>query len=506
MSSTDAGRSGRKRLCLVVVDGMRPASLRQAIAEGGAPNFARLIREGYETGECISSFPSLTPVATSTIVTGRGPGDHGIPSMNWYKRDERRYVDYGVSFPSARRSGVISVLRDLVYRINEEHLSGETPTFFETLEAAGVRCACTTYMIYRGPHEHAFAGAGLAGAIAGVVGMDRPVHGPTDLLYADIFDSLGTECRSAYGVPGRRDQHTACAGVELVLHGRCDFMLLSFPDNDTFSHRSGPDQQHISIANADAQFQRVIDAAGGFRRFMDTHAVIVVSDHSHSKVRETLDLVGLLKELDWKVLRPRRGRQAGDADIAVSPASRAANIYVLDPVHRGGMLPLLVEDLRREAKIEQLFWLEGDTAVAVMGEAELRFKPGSRYVDRRGARWDVDGDMIVLDLFTSGDEIHSEEFPDALARAWSALTCKQSGDLIVTPELGYEFVDWGGVSHLGGGTHGSLHRADSAAQLIVAGTGEARRDQRAWSIADVHSLVLEHFGIEPPDAERVAGG
>ena len=58
-----------KKVVLVVVDGMRPLSLEQTIADGAAPNFARLIREGYASGECISSFPSLTPVATSTIVT-----------------------------------------------------------------------------------------------------------------------------------------------------------------------------------------------------------------------------------------------------------------------------------------------------------------------------------------------------------------------------------------------------------------------------------------------------
>lgn len=487
--------AGRKKLCLAVVDGMRPASLQKAIADGSAPNFARLIREGYATDACISSFPSLTPVATSMIVTGKGPDEHGVPSMNWYKRDEQRYVDYGISFPAARRSGVIAVLKDLVYRINEEHLSRATPTFFETLEAAGIRCACTTYMIYRGPHEHKFVGSGVAGALAGVTGMSRPGRGPSDLLYGDIFDSLGTECRSSYGVPGKRDQHTACAGIELVLDGRYEFMLLSFPDNDNYSHRMGPDAQPTSIANADAQFQRVIDAAGGYRRFVDEHAVIVVSDHSHSTVHEGLDIVGLLREHDWSVLEPRKGKRPGSAEIAVSPAARAAHIYVLDPAHRGGRLPLLVEDLRREAKIEQLFWLEDGEAWACLGEAELRFKPGDRYVDRRGKRWDVEGDHVVLDLFVRGDEIHSEEYPDALSRVWSALNCSRSGDLIATPELGYEFFDWGASAHVGGGTHGSLHKADSAAQLIVTGTGESRRDQRAWSIGDVHSLVLEHFGL-----------
>jgi hypothetical protein len=477
---------------------MRPAELHKAVDAGTAPTFARLMREGYETGECISAFPSLTPVATSMIVTGHGPADHHVPSMQWYKRDEHRYVDYGVSFPSARRSGVIRVLKDLVYRLNEDHLNPQLPTFFESLETAGVRCACTTYMIYRGPHKHDFVGAGLPGALAGITGMARSAYGPTDLLYGDLFDSLGSACRSSYGVPGKRDQHTACAGVELVLDGQYEFMLLSFPDNDSYSHRMGPEQQHVSIAQADAQFQRVIDAAGGYRRFMKEHAVIVVSDHSHSVVEEEFDLLGRLEELDWSVLQPRTSRRRAQAEIAVSPAARVANIYVLNPAHRRGQLPLLVEDLRESSQIDQFLWLEGGEACVVRGDAELRFKPGSKFVDGRGKGWDIDGDFEALDLWASGGEIESRDYPDALGRAWSGLHCPGSGDLMLTPQLGYEFLDWGGNAHVGGGTHGSLHKVDSAAQLIVHGTGESRRDQQAWSIADVHSLVLEHFGIGSP--------
>ena len=41
--------------------------------------------------------------------------------------------------------------------------------------------------------------------------------------------------------------------------------------------------------------------------------------------------------------------------------------------------------------------------------------------------------------------------PDALDRAWSGLHCPGIGDVLLTPELGFEFFDWGGVAHVGGG-------------------------------------------------------
>jgi hypothetical protein len=494
--------SAAKKLVLVVIDGMTPAALTRTIDAGAAPTLARLMREGYSSGECISSFPSLTPVATATITTGAGPSRHGVPSMHWYHRGEERYVDYGISFPAARRSGLITVLKDLVYRINEEHLSRDTPTFFERLEAAGVRAACTTYMIYRGPHEHQFIGGGLGGRLAGVTGMSRVGYGPSELIYGDIFDSQNSTCRSSFSVPGRRDRHSACAALQLMANDAYDFMLLSLPDNDNYSHRIGPDAQPTSISHADVQIQRVVDAYGGYRAFMRDHAVIVISDHPQSQVNDSLDLLGMLKATDWAVIEPRQSRRkARSAQLAVSPAARFGSVYVLDPEHRGRDLPLIVHDLRTHEKIDQVMWLNyngaGREAAVASGRDELRFAPGDTYTDPRGLSWDVEGDLGVLGLSAADGLIGSREFPDALGRAWSALNCAGLGDVLTTPRPGYEFLDWGGVAHVGGGTHGSLHTADSAAQLIVTGTGAGREHQATWSIGDVYSLVLEHFGIDP---------
>ncbi len=41
---------------------------------------------------------------------------------------------------------------------------------------------------------------------------------------------------------------------------------------------------------------------------------------------------------------------------------------------------------------------------------------------------------------------------------------------MISAEVGYECVDWGGVTHVGGGSHGGLNRGDSLAPLIFCGT------------------------------------
>ena len=69
--------------------------------------------------------------------------------------------------------------------------------------------------------------------------------------------------------------------------------------------------------------------------------------------------------------------------------------------------------------------------------------------------------------------LHRPDYPDALARVWSALRCENAGDILLSAAPGYEFVDWGGADHVGGGSHGSLHRTDSLGALLWCGTGPA---------------------------------
>ena len=97
---------------LVVVDAMKPAMLERVIAAGRAPAMARIREEGVYVPDCVAAFPSVTPVCAATITTGVGPSEHHIPSMNWYHREERRYVEYGSSFSASRQFGVLRSLTD----------------------------------------------------------------------------------------------------------------------------------------------------------------------------------------------------------------------------------------------------------------------------------------------------------------------------------------------------------------------------------------------------------
>ena len=70
-------------------------------------------------------------------------------------------------------------------------------------------------------------------------------------------------------------------------------------------------------------------------------------------------------------------------------------------------------------------------------------------------------------------------------------------------EPGYELVDWGGITHMGGGSHGALDREDSLSPLLMVGLEGEPGTREQWSLRDVLGLVLDHFGI-PEDRATIA--
>jgi hypothetical protein len=482
-----------RKLVLAVIDGLRPSALERALSEDRAPALAAIMERGSYVNDCVADFPSVTPVCTSSIATGTGPAAHRVPGMNWFQRAEGRYVEYGSSFQASRRVGIHTSLTDTIYNLNLQHLSRATPTVFERLDDAGVRTAGTTFLIYRGRHRHTPTGESALARLVSATLFRHAVWGPRELFYADMFATRKTGCRSQLGLPGARDAHAGCVGAYMVEHDLFD-LLLSLPDNDAHSHKLGPEAQVDSAEEADRQLTRLMEAAGGTDAFLDEHAVIVLADHAHSLVEERISLLDVFAGRD--VLAPD-DPEPERARLAVCPGQRFAMVYALDPAEREAAVATTLEAVDGVEGIDLALWREDGRAVVRAGDgAELRFSPGGRAGDVRGERWTLDGRLGVLEGSARAGVFDSEAYPDALARVWSALSCPTAGDVLLSAAPGYEFVDWGGADHLGGGSHGSLHREDSLGPLLWCGCGPPDRDARAqWTLRDILPMVLEHFGV-----------
>jgi hypothetical protein len=444
----------RKKLVLIVVDGMTPASFERAVESGRAPALAFLAAHGTYR-RATSVFPSLTPVCLSSIVTGGGPDVHRIPHLVWWHRGEHRIVEYGSSFAALRAAGMAQAITDTIFNMNQRHLGKDAVTIYEALEDAGLVTGAVNITCYRGRTRHQPT----------LPWVTKAAYGPKRFFFYSLFesDSTGAPLAVRNRAGGSIDAYAAAVGRWLVTRDGFDFLAYYLSDFDYASHAHGPDgADDVALARTDAAIETLLDAAGGPDEFLERYAVVLHSDHGQTPVQHAAQLeMPLLPFAD---------------DVVVTASNRAGQVYLLPDARVDAAQ--IAQRLDGEPSVETTLRREGDDAVARRGGEELRFRPAA------GA-WETSGDRAILD------------HPDALHRAWSALANPNAGELLVSAAEGWELVDIGGRHHAGGGSHGSLVEGDSIVPLLTIGV-----DAAPARITDIAPAVLAHFGVEPPPYQR----
>ena len=442
-----------KKLILIVIDGLTPDVFEGAVDTRAAPTLAALA-ETAEYRRSLSTFPSLTPVCLATLATGGGPDVHHIPHLVWYHRGEQRLVEYGSSFGAVRAAGTTRTIRDVVFNLNEEHLSKKAVTVFEALESAGRVTAAVNMVCYRGPARHAPL----------VPWLTRPAYGPSRFFYFNLFESdvTGSPLAVRTRARGSVDEYARVVGRWLVTRDGFDFLVFYLPDYDYASHASGPEAAHAALAHADRAISTLFEAAGGPEEFLERYAVLLCSDHGQTRV----DRAVRLEEAFEGLTLFHRGNGRG-AELAVTASNRAGMVYRLPGCRE---TPRVLAE-RLDGGSHVVLFREDGSVVARKDGDELRFAPSAD-------GWETSGASEVLGQ------------PDALERAWAALANPNAGDLVVSAAPGVEFADLGGRHHVGGGSHGSLETGDSEVPMLSIGAGAPPA-----RIVDVTPRVLDHFGV-----------
>ena len=437
------------KVILIVIDGLTPSMFEAAAGDARFPALSFLAQHGrYE--RAVTTFPSLTPVCMSSLVTGAHPDVHHIPHLVWWNREERRIVEYGSSFAALRAAGMARAILDTVINMNRDHLGRDAVTLFEAVEDAGYTAAAINATCYRGRTPH----------LPTLPGIPIPAYGPKRFFYYSLFESDATGAPIAILARGAGsiDAYAATVGRWLVTRDGFDLLVYYLPDYDFASHAHGPDAAHDALGRADAAIGALLEAAGGAEEFLERYAVVFCSDHGQTHVDRHATFGEPFRDL------------AGD--VCATASNRAGMVYRLD--EHAPDARALAGRLDGDQSIDVTLFLEGNEAVATRSGEELRFAP-----DADG--WRTSGDASLLD------------HPDALRRSWAALRNPNAGDVIVSAASGYEFADLAGRHHAGGGSHGSLVIGDSEVPMLTLGIDASPR-----SIVDVAPAVLRHFGLDPP--------
>ena len=165
-------------MLLVVIDAASPRVVCPAIQTGRLPNLKRIADAGSMHQSSVTIFPSITPAATSAIVTGAYPAENGIAGASWYDPARKEIAYYGDDFWVIAKEGFGAFIRDFLVRLNGDRL--KAPTLFELIERTGRQAACINYLVYRGNVTHKVNMPWLMTILPGVP-FTETVEGPSVL-------------------------------------------------------------------------------------------------------------------------------------------------------------------------------------------------------------------------------------------------------------------------------------------------------------------------------------
>ena len=235
--------------------------------------------------------------------------DAGLPLLDRDRRPRRRARDPAprlvrpargaASSSTAARSarsappGSARHLRDTLVNMNAQHLGARAVTLFEALADAGLRTAAVNFTAYRGRTRHRSS-----------VPFLGDVLGPERFFFYNLFssDRTGAPLSWRNRPAGSIDAYAAAVGRWLVTRDAFDFLVFYLSDYDYASHEHGPDTALEALRRCDDAIGALAEAGGGLDAFLERYAVVVMSDHGQTHVREAVSLA--------RGLRRRRGRPA----------------------------------------------------------------------------------------------------------------------------------------------------------------------------------------------------
>jgi Type I phosphodiesterase / nucleotide pyrophosphatase len=428
-------------------------------------------------------------VCLAAVATGRHPDGSYIPHLTWYRRGERRFVEYGSSFSATLVEGSHVAINDAILNLNHVHLNQNVRTLFELVEDNAGVAASINFHVFRGRVRHPLKHRS-AGALARRIGVFDAAYGPSRFFFGELFASDRTGASANLGVNTSHDAHAAAIGRWLVARDGFDFLVYYLPDVDMASHRAGPDGAVAAITAADQSINALLDAGGGIDAFLDRHAVVLIADHGQVAVRDVLDVRAGVADL-----RQFTSSLRSDPDrcqIALAASNRAGMAYRLVDAPSARVI---AQRLRDTDGIDLVAFAEDDACVVVSAAGELRFSRGGPLIDQRGNHWSVDGEHGVLGLEGDGQRVASPPYPNPFERIACLLGCVNAGEVVFSAGPGVEFTDAGAAHHLGGGSHGSLAAADSLVPIITAGFASPPPLGPEPSITDVYGVVKRYFAL-----------
>ncbi|OCA86108.1 phosphodiesterase [Bacillus sp. FJAT-27225] len=487
LNDTD-GKPTKKPIILIIVDTLMDGPLVEAMQTGMAPALKFLKEKGNYYPNIVAPFPTMSVNVDTTLLTGTYCHQHKIPGLVWFNKKENRLVNYGTHYRELFKLGLSKSVEDLLFNMNESHISHNVTTIHQDLDRMGKSSASINALIFKGPVLQSLKIPWLAKAFTNI--KKHQVHAPKYFAYGRLARlSPSMQYQHFWQKGGVNDLSSVHQLRHLIKSNNLpSFSIVYLPDLDQRIHKNGR-MDLKGIKNADKQIQKILDLYGDWEKALSENIWIAMGDNGqawvHSKRSEAvINLKTILHS--FKIMGLRKGIMPSD-EVILAVNDRMAYIYSLNLE----TVPLesIVKELQGEKRIDIIAWKIGED-IAVRSTdyvGELRFRRNGVHKDQYGQTWDLSGNHAILDLKLNSGIISYRDYPDALARLYSSLFSHEGDFLVVSARPGYEFAGEGSPVHLGGAGHGGLHKQDSIVPLIVAGTDSTPEKLR---IVDLKNWLL----------------
>lgn len=484
-----------KKVILILIDSLMPDILEGAVFSRKTPALEFLMQNGMYNNKCVTAFPTMTANIDATLLTGVYPEKHKIPGLIWYDSKEKRLIDYINGPKTVFKLGINNTLKDALVNMNEKHLNKGINTIYEDLNKCNQTAASINFIVHRGKSTHKLKPSVLLNMVTKYSLKNSKITGP-ELLY------MGSMCKSnisgkkiSWGINqtlfkryGINDTFALEVAKKIIRSNRQPaFMAIYLPEFDHYLHKN-IDKPYKKLISVDQKLAKLLDAFGSWEEAVSMNTFIILGDHGQTKVgienSHEIDLDLLLN--DYKILKI--GNKTNEYDeVVLANNERMTYIYPL----KKEIFKSIKKELLSDERIDFISSKEEEKVIVEnhLGK-KIVFKKNGNYIDPHGIKWNIYGDLNLLDIkIDVNNRIKYNLYPDALARLYGAMFSHDDSFYIVTAKPSYEFKSKTFPLHLGGGSHGSLHRVDSIVPLLV--VGETNKPVSNIRIVDLKDYILK---------------
>lgn len=488
---------GKKPVIMIVIDSLMDAPLQDVVHVDRAPALRFLMEKGTYYSKIVSSFPTMSVVIDSTLLTGTMPNQHGIYGLCYYDEQVKRLWNFGTGAKESLTYGIKRVLTASMMMLNQRLLSKDVRTIHEEIP---YDTASIGAIVYRGKTEHQIRPPFIS-RIFGILPAKIRTLAPRIFSYGSMHPiSPRSERGGMFYRFGMNDRFPTMELQALIQADRVPvFSIIYLPGNDEYVHRHGI-AAIKGIEKADSELQSILNLFPSWEDAISQCTWIVLGDSGQTNTLP--DPQSAYVKMDntlrkYRIKPPHQEKPRKQDQIVLAVNERMSYVYVIDPLLA---LSEVAEELQTNPNFDLIVWKEAGTYQVISGTlpGRFQFQPDGPYIDEYGQTWQIGGDLSLLDIMLLEDQttIQYNAYPDPFNRLMSALHTSERA-IIVTATTGCELVYGSSPTHKGA-SHGSLHHLDSLVPMIVAGTAEEPRHGR---FVDLKEWILRLTTSSPMKEE-----